>query len=237
MPPEVSGVGGAAAVLRPAPGRLPRTAALDRSGIGHPDIVIPRRGVGAQHPDHVPDQATGITQPPVVARLPGQMREHHAQLGTRVPQPAPLRDEARKRRQHRQCHQLGITEPRRDTDLSPPRSQAAGPSTHHRSARTVRLRGCLAPSSHIERGHPRPNFAATPRHQPSSRPEENTSSGHVRKFKAVQARATARVTAGNWSSAATPTTPSASRNNDSDPMITDVIMGSLLSDLLRQRCL
>ncbi|MEV4250991.1 AAA family ATPase [Streptosporangium canum] len=53
---------------------------------------------------------------------------------------------------------------RLDTEPGP-----AGPSLHRRSARTVRLRGCLTRSSHIEHRHPRPISAAMPLHQSSRR--------------------------------------------------------------------
>ena len=119
QPPEVPGVTGAVAVLRPpggvaAPDRLPGPAALHRRGVHHPHVIAPQRGVHRQHPDHPDEQDERLAEPIVVPGLADPPREHHRQVITDIAQPPALRGEPEQGSHHRHRQQLSIGQRRRE---------------------------------------------------------------------------------------------------------------------------
>jgi hypothetical protein len=127
--PEVPGVTGAVAVLRPARDVTPLhglagAAALDRGGVHDPHVVAPQARVHAQPADDGHEQEDHLSQPLVIPGLADLPGEQAREVRARVPQPAPLRPEAEQGGHDRHGQQFGITDSRHHAAFRPPRRQA-----------------------------------------------------------------------------------------------------------------
>jgi hypothetical protein len=80
----------------------------------------PQRGVPGQRAGHVAYEVCGLAQALVVAGLLGQVGEQVPQVGMSVPQPPRLGGEDEHGLHHRQGHQLGVAELRRNAHGRPP---------------------------------------------------------------------------------------------------------------------
>ena len=125
-PPEVAGVAGAVPILGPAcelgaARGFPGPPALHRSGVHHPHVIGPHRGVAGQYADQPAGRCREFAQPLVVARLLGQVGEQVPQMLAGGPQPAGLGGEPGQGLQHRERDQLGVGEFRGQPGLWPPR--------------------------------------------------------------------------------------------------------------------
>ncbi|CAM3902957.1 hypothetical protein KIPE111705_30715 [Kibdelosporangium persicum] len=110
---------GAVAVVRPAGQvrafhRLARHAARNRGGVGDPHIVEPGRAARRQDKNRFAQQRMDVLEPPVVAGLLRQVREHDLPLGagTDMPDPAPLAGVPQQHLSHGQGDQLAVGQQR-----------------------------------------------------------------------------------------------------------------------------
>jgi hypothetical protein len=90
--------------------RLTGGRARQRSRVDQPQLVTPAWGVGGEVLDGQGDQWPSPTQPPVIGRGGGQVREQMAQPLAGKAQPAPLRAKPEQDLSDGQTDQLGIAE-------------------------------------------------------------------------------------------------------------------------------